>query len=150
MSRTARALPASELFLRNSAWRRDFVDVLSPTRTKTNRGSRVVQSQTHHASLLGLAGAAGVVASKSAVASASATGNTAHELAEAIEAMPVLDVHSHGFPALAPVTEEIFLETLALSAWMLDAYFPAEPGQDADGLRTVARRGSGRACSHGS
>ena len=87
-------------------------------------------NRRHIMSLLGLAGAAGVVGAKSAAASERATGNTANELAEAIEAMPVLDVHSHGFPALAPVTEEIFLETLALSAWMLDAYFPAEPGQE--------------------
>ncbi|WP_293858401.1 amidohydrolase family protein [Steroidobacter sp.] len=87
-------------------------------------------NRRHIMSLLGLAGAAGVVANKPAAAAERATGNTANELIEALATVPVLDVHSHGFPALAPVTEEIFLETLALSAWMLDAYFPAEPGQD--------------------
>ena len=56
-------------------------------------------------------------------------GSRAPELAAAIEAMPMVDVHCHPFPALTTVTEEIFLETLALSAWMLDAYFPAEPGE---------------------
>lgn len=87
-------------------------------------------NRRHIMSLLGLAGAAGVVANKAATAADRSTGHTAKELAEALESMPVLDVHAHGFPALAPVTEEIFLETLALSAWMLDAYFPAEPGQE--------------------
>lgn len=38
--------------------------------------------------------------------------------------MPLADVHCHGFPALAPVTERMFLEELAMPAWMLDAYFP--------------------------
>lgn len=53
----------------------------------------------------------------------------AHDLAAAIDAMPMVDVHSHPFPALTPITEEAFLETLALSAWMLDAYFPGKPGE---------------------
>jgi predicted TIM-barrel fold metal-dependent hydrolase len=87
-------------------------------------------NRRHIMSLLGLAGAAGVVAGQSAAAAGRSSSNTEKDLAAAIDAMPVLDVHSHGFPALAPVTEEIFLETLALSAWMLDAYFPAEPGQE--------------------
>lgn len=87
-------------------------------------------NRRHIMSLLGLAGAAGVVVGQSAAAAERSRGNTEKDLAAAIDAMPVLDVHSHGFPALAPVTEEIFLETLALSAWMLDAYFPAEPGRE--------------------
>lgn len=84
---------------------------------------------------LGLA-ATGALASRHAGAAREvATGKSAapsrraSELAAAIETMPLLDVHCHPFPALTPVTEEIFLETLALSAWMLDAYFPAEPGE---------------------
>lgn len=46
------------------------------------------------------------------------------ELLSALEAMPALDVHSHAFPELTPVTERMFLAELALSAWMLDAWFP--------------------------
>ena len=71
---------------------------------------------------------------------------TTQELQESIEPMPVLDVHSHGFPALAPVTPEIFLETLALSAWMLDV-FPARGRRPAVRLCQVAacRCGAARA-----
>jgi predicted TIM-barrel fold metal-dependent hydrolase len=86
--------------------------------------------------LMGFAGAAGAasgaragVAGSGAASGEAGSSRTAHELAAAIDLMPVLDVHSHGFPPVAPVTEESFLEMLALSAWMLDAYFPAEPGE---------------------
>ena len=84
----------------------------------------------------GVAGAAGVAGASGTLGGAAPGVGTqkipgaAGDLADAIEALPVLDVHSHAFPALAPVTEEIFLETLALSAWMLDAYFPAAPGEE--------------------
>src|SRR5690349_11648806 len=83
---------------------------------------------------LAAAGAATVSLTRGGAAEAaqSAPASSARnaDLAAAIDTLPILDVHSHPFPALTPVTEEIFLETLALSAWMLDAYFPAEPGED--------------------
>lgn len=79
--------------------------------------------------LLGWGGAAGAVAGAGKDAGQHISDVT-RDLQAAIETLPVIDVHSHGFPALAPVTEEIFLETLALSAWMLNAYYPAAPGAD--------------------
>lgn len=57
-----------------------------------------------------------------------ATGSTlqtarSRDLHAAMVDMPISDVHCHGFPALAPVTEQIFLNELSMPSWMLDAYF---------------------------
>src|ERR1051326_136144 len=72
-----------------------------------------------------LLGILGGVPSLSAVATESQTpSRTTTTLAEALEAIPIADVHGHAFPALAPITEQIFLEELSMSAWQMDAYFP--------------------------
>lgn len=52
-----------------------------------------------------------------------------NELTQVIATLPVVDVHSHPFPELPALTEEILLETLGMSAWRMDAYFPAAPGE---------------------
>jgi len=70
--------------------------------------------------LLGLLSGTPLVAS----AQGAQQNRTAATLADAIEAIPVADVHGHAFPALAPITERIFLEELSMSAWQMDAYFP--------------------------
>lgn len=48
---------------------------------------------------------------------------TARSLQDAMEEMPLADVHCHGGPAVEFITEEMFLEELAMPAWMLPAYF---------------------------
>ncbi len=45
------------------------------------------------------------------------------DLLEAFEEMPLADVHCHGGPAVDFITEEMFLEQLAMPAWMMPAYF---------------------------
>ena len=70
-------------------------------------------SRRHLLGILGAAPAAGAIQTR-----------TASTLNEATDAIPVADVHGHAFPALAPITEKIFLEELSMSAWQMDAYFP--------------------------
>jgi predicted TIM-barrel fold metal-dependent hydrolase len=57
--------------------------------------------------------------------------STTGDLQSAIEAMPVVDVHGHGWPVLTPLTEQMFLEELALGSWMLDVWFPDIEGKTA-------------------
>lgn len=47
----------------------------------------------------------------------------ATELHEALTAMPLADVHCHGGRAFELMTEDTFLEELAMPAWMFPAYF---------------------------
>src|SRR5947199_7106274 len=72
--------------------------------------------------LLGFLG--GIPALSAVTTQAESQSRTTATLAEALEAVPIADVHGHAFPALAPVTERIFLEELSMSAWQMDAYFP--------------------------
>src|SRR5436190_22447557 len=75
--------------------------------------------------LLGILGGVPAIAagSSKAIEPAPQT-RTTMDLAAAIEAIPVADVHGHAFPALTPITERIFLEELSMAAWQMDAYFP--------------------------
>lgn len=47
----------------------------------------------------------------------------AQELHEALDEMPLADVHCHGGRAYEFMTEDTFLEELAMPAWMMPAYF---------------------------
>ena len=80
------------------------------------------------ATALGPAAGRGAAAAAPTMATA---GATARSLEEAFRAFPAVDVHAHAFPALAPVTESIFLVELSLGAWMLDTYFPRIDGRSA-------------------
>lgn len=73
-------------------------------------------------SLLGWFGASSLLANE-VFGSTSAQPGQARNLQEALDDMPLADVHCHGFPRLAPVTEQIFLAELAMPAWMFSAYF---------------------------
>src|SRR5258705_9973230 len=66
----------------------------------------------------------GIIGGVPTAAAAVVQTRTAGDLTDAVEAMPIADVHGHAFPALTPVTERIFLEELSMSAWQMDAYFP--------------------------
>jgi uncharacterized protein len=75
--------------------------------------------------LLGLLGGVPLAGASVGPAAGSIQTRTTGDLADAIEAIPIADVHGHAFPALAPITEDIFLEELSMAAWQMDAYFPA-------------------------
>src|SRR5438045_2964876 len=74
--------------------------------------------------LLGFLGGASAFAAGSTPEMSFSQSRSAGDLADAIEAIPVADVHGHAFPALTPITERIFLEELSMAAWQMDAYFP--------------------------
>jgi predicted TIM-barrel fold metal-dependent hydrolase len=71
--------------------------------------------------LLGWLGA-GSLLSPHTFGAAAQTGR-GRDLYEALQEMPLADVHCHGMPALEFITEEMFLEELAMPAWQMDAYF---------------------------
>lgn len=75
-------------------------------------------------SLLAMFGAAPAIVGSEFAAQRQTASRTTDDLHAAMEQMPIADVHCHAFPPLAPITETIFLEELAMSAWQMDAYFP--------------------------